>query len=123
MATAQGIVAGCNMAGVERCYEGSMGLNSAVICGVGLISAGIMNLPPGEGIVLRAVEPENNFYRKFVIKDGRLVGMIMVGKIEGAGVLSALIRKRAKIDINYLNYLLTNPVEYLVYSPVKRGGQ
>ena len=122
-ATEQGIIAGYNMAGVKRRYQGSLALNSVAICGVGLISAGIMNLPPGEGIVLRAVEPERNFYRKFVIKDGRLVGMIMVGKIEGAGVLSGLIRKRAKIDINYLNYLLINPVKYQGYFPVGKGGQ
>ncbi len=122
-ATEQGIIAGCNMTGVKRTYQGSMALNSAVICGVGLISAGIMNLPPGEGIVLKAVEPKSNFYRKFVIKDSRLIGMIMVGKIEGAGILSGLIRKRAKVDINYLNYLLTNPVKYQGYFPVGKGGE
>ncbi len=121
-ATEQGIIAGCNMTGVNRSYRGSLALNSAVICGVGLISAGVMNLPPGEGIVLRAVEPEKNFYRKFVIKDGRLVGMIMVGRIEGAGVLCGLIRKGAKVDINYLNYLLTNPVKYQGYLPMSKGG-
>ena len=123
-ATEQGIIAGCNMVGVKRSYHGALALNSAVICGVGLISAGIMNLPPGEdGIVLKALEPERNFYRKFVIKDGRLVGMIMVGKIEGAGVLSGLIRKGAKIDINYLNHLLTNPIKYQRFFPVGKGGQ
>lgn len=123
-ATEQGIIAGCNMAGVKRSYQGSLAVNSAVICGVGLISAGIMNLPPGvEGTVLRAVDLEKNFYRKFVIKNDRLIGMIMVGKIEGAGVLSGLIRKRAKIDINYLNYLLTNPVKYQRCFPVRKGGQ
>lgn len=121
-ATEQGIIAGCNMAGLKRIYQGSMALNSAVISGVGLISAGIMNLPPGEGIVLKASEPKNNFYRKFVIRDGRLIGMIMVGKIEGAGILSALIRKRAKVDINYLNYLLTNPIKYQGFYPVGKGG-
>ncbi|SHI42428.1 Pyridine nucleotide-disulphide oxidoreductase [Desulfosporosinus lacus DSM 15449] len=122
-ATEQGIIAGYNMAGVKRSYPGALALNSAVICGVGLISAGIMNLPPGEGIVLKAVEPKRNFYRKFVIKDGRLIGMIMVGKIEGAGILSGLIRKKAKVDLNYLNYLLTNPVKYQGYFPVGKGGE
>ncbi|AET68996.1 NAD(P)H-nitrite reductase [Desulfosporosinus orientis DSM 765] len=121
-ATEQGIIAGCNMAGLKRRYQGSMALNSAVIGGVGLISAGIMNLPPGEGIVLKASEPKSNFYRKFVVKDGRLIGMIMVGKIEGAGILSGLIRKRAKVDINYLNCLLTNPVKYQGYFPAGKGG-
>ncbi|KGK81257.1 pyridine nucleotide-disulfide oxidoreductase [Desulfosporosinus sp. HMP52] len=120
-ATEQGIIAGCNMAGLKRRYRGSLALNSAVICGVGLISAGIMNLPPGEGLVLKAVEPKKSFYRKFVIKDGRLIGMIMVGNIEGAGILSSLIRKKAKVDINYLNYLLTSPVKYHGYFPTGEG--
>lgn len=122
-ATEQGIVAGCNMAGVKRRYQGSLALNSAVICGVGIISVGLMNLPPGEGSVLRAVDPDKNFYRKFVIQDGRLVGMIMVGSIDGAGILSGLIRKRAKVDADYLNQMLVNPIEYPGYLPAERGGQ
>ena len=122
-ATEQGTVAGCNMAGVKRKYLGSLAVNSAVISGVGIISAGLVNLPPGEGSVLKAYEPNKNFYRKFMIKDGRLVGMIMVGDIEGAGILSGLIRKRAKVDPNYLNKMLVNPIEYPGYLPVERGGQ
>lgn len=122
-ATEQGIVAGCNMAGVKRVYHGSLALNSAVISGVGIVSVGLMNLPPGEGSVLRAAEPDKNFYRKFLIQDGRLVGMIMVGDIGGAGILSGLIRKRAKVDANYLNQMLVNPIEYPGYLPVERGGQ
>jgi nitrite reductase (NADH) large subunit len=122
-ATEQGIVAGCNMAGVKRIYEGSLALNSAVICGVGIISAGLINLLPGEGSVLTAEKPDKNFYRKFVIKDGRLVGMVMVGDIEGAGILSGLIRKRAKVDMNYLQRMLASRLEYPAYMPVERGGQ
>ncbi len=122
-ATEQGIIAGCNMVGVKRKYSGSLALNSAVICGVGIISTGIVNLPPGEGRVLRASEPDKNFYRKFVIRDGRLVGMIMVGDIEGAGILSGLIRKRAKVNEKYLNKMLVSPIEYPEYLPAERGGQ
>lgn len=121
-ATEQGIVAGCNMAGVKRVYHGSLALNSAVISGVGIVSVGLMNLPPGEGSVLRASEPDKNYYRKFLIQDGCLVGMIMVGDIGGAGILSGLIRKKAKVDANYLNQMLVNPIEYPGYSPVERGG-
>ncbi|HBW37951.1 NAD(P)/FAD-dependent oxidoreductase [Desulfosporosinus sp. BICA1-9] len=122
-ATEQGIVAGCNMAGVKREYHGSLALNSAVISGVGIVSVGLMNLPPREGSVIRASEPDKNFYRKFVIKEGRLVGMIMVGDIEGAGILSGLIRKRAKVDVNYLHQMLVNPIDYPGYLSVVRGGQ
>ena len=68
-------------------------------------------------------EPQKNYYRKFVIQDGRLVGMIMVGDIEGAGILSGLIRKRAKVDANYLNRMLVNPIEYPRYLQAERGGQ
>ncbi len=115
MATAQGIVAGCNMAGIERRYEGSMGLNSAVFCGVGVISAGILNLPDGEGQVFRAAEPQRNYYRKFILRDDRLVGMIMVGEIEGAGFLSALIRKRVKVNKTVVNQWLTDKISYQGY--------
>jgi len=40
-----------------------------------------------------------------------------------AGILSGLIRKKAKVDINYLNYLLTNPIKYQGYFPVGKGGK
>ena len=122
-ATEQGIVAGCNMAGVKREYAGSLALNSAVICGVGIISTGIVKFPPGEGTVLMASEPDKNFYRKFLIQDGRLVGMVMVGDIEGAGILSGLIRKKAKVDVKYLHQMLARPIEYPGYLPVEKGGQ
>ena len=111
------------MVGIKRKYHGSLAVNSAVIGGVGIISAGRVNLPPGEGSVLRASEPDKNFYRKFVVQDERLVGMIMVGDIEGAGILSGLIRKRAKIDVNYLNKMLVNPIVYPGYLPLDKRGQ
>jgi len=122
-ATEQGIFAGGNMAGVKRLYHGTMALNSAVISGVKIVSVGQMNLPPGEGSVLRASEPGKNYYRKFLILDGRLVGMIMVGDIRGAGILSGLIRKRAKVDMNYLTQMLVNPIEHPGYMTTERGGQ
>lgn len=124
-ATAQGIIAGSNMAGAERYYDGSIGLNSVSFSGVGVVSAGMIDVPKGEGKIL-SFSDNASCYRKFIMKEDRLVGMILVGDIEGAGILTSLIRKRAKVDLDILTQWLTSPVRYQGYFPtesrVAKGG-
>ncbi|ACL21177.1 FAD-dependent pyridine nucleotide-disulphide oxidoreductase [Desulfitobacterium hafniense DCB-2] len=122
VATAQGTVAGSNMAGVERIYEGSVGSNSAVFCGVGVVSAGIPYLPTGEGQELSTYDKATKRYRKFIVKDDILVGMIMVGDIDGAGILTAMIKQKTKVSLDTLNYWLNHPVRFQGYCTAEAKG-
>ncbi|KIX13482.1 NAD(P)/FAD-dependent oxidoreductase [Dethiosulfatarculus sandiegensis] len=97
LAYRQGLIAGSNMAGHEMTYEGSLAMNSVEICGLPTISAGITS-PEGEDYeVLTKKNKRTGAYKKIVFKDDRLVGFIMTGDIERAGIMTGLIKGRVKI--------------------------
>lgn len=95
----QGYVAGCNMAGADRGYEGGFPMNSVEICGVPTISVGITD--PREDKesyeILERYDRDSTSYRKLVLKGSRLVGAICVGDIDRAGIYTGLIRDQADV--------------------------
>jgi NADPH-dependent 2,4-dienoyl-CoA reductase/sulfur reductase-like enzyme len=94
-AVRQGKVAGKNMAGKEVRYPGSLPLNVIEIGGVPLASCGVVNPPDDTFEVLSRSEGDR--YRKFVLLDGRLVGFVLVGDVEKAGLFVHLIRERLSL--------------------------
>jgi NAD(P)H-nitrite reductase large subunit len=99
-AVEQGRVAGLNIAGISTAYNGAVGMNSLNVCDISLISFGITAPEDESRFRIRAVSrPDKNQYRKFVIgSDHRIKGIILVGKIENAGVFLSLIQRR--IDVS-----------------------
>lgn len=97
-AVAQGRVAGYNMAGVPREYGGMIGMQNAVeFRDVPAIAVGLAQAD-GDGYeVLKEYQPDRNLYKKIVLKDDTIVGLILVGDIRQAGVYSALMRKKVKV--------------------------
>ncbi len=94
----QGSVAGISMAGGEASYLGGLVMNSVEVGGIPAISAGIMNPPDGKGFeVKRFLDRKAHIYRKMVIRENRLVGFILIGAIDRAGIYTGLIRER--IDV------------------------
>lgn len=94
----QGRHAGLAMAGASRSYAGSIPMNSIEFYGIPTVSMGISN-PPAAGFeVLSRLEPKNDFYRKIVIREGKLVGAVLVGRIERSGILSGLIKNGVNIE-------------------------
>ena len=98
LAYAQGRVAGLNMGGGDASYHGGLAMNSVEICGVATISAGLTT-PEEEGYeIVSQLDAEDNSYRKLVIKDGKLVGYVLVGRVERAGILTGLIQSGINVD-------------------------
>ncbi len=95
LACEQGRIAGANMAGVYREYPGGMGLNSVEIYGLPIITIGLTNPNDPSQSVFTYQEGET-IYRKLVYSGEILVGAILLGNIDGAGILSAIIRQGAK---------------------------
>lgn len=115
-AMVQGKNAGYNMAGCPRKYSALIGMQNAVeFREVPAIAAGVTCADPGEYEILTDYRPEQNIYKKLVIKDNVLKGLILVGDISCAGILTALIRKKSDIsgfkhqifleDFGYGNFL------------------
>jgi len=92
----QGRVAGLNMAGKKAKYEGSFRMNSLDFYGLPVISMGITRID-GKGFQHFQKKTENT-YRKLVLKDGRIVGAILVGQIQKAGILATLLKKRVNVS-------------------------
>jgi NAD(P)H-nitrite reductase large subunit len=96
----QGYVAGCNMAGVEKTFEGGFPMNSVEVCGLPTISVGLTD--PQEDLddyaVMEKYDRKNLTYRKLVLRDHRLVGAICVGDIGRAGIYTGLIRDQADVS-------------------------
>ena len=101
LAVKQGSIAGINMAGGNIKYRGGFFMNSIEIMGIPSISIGLNNLDDkiSEGIkVFKEFNPEKNLYRKVTIRDNRVIGAILVGNIERAGIYAGLISN--DIDIS-----------------------
>jgi nitrite reductase (NADH) large subunit len=98
-AVQQGKVAGKNMAGKQAQYSGSVSMNSLNFWGIPLTSFGITT-PKEEAsyTILKESRPERNIYKKIVIGDNKIKGLILMGETANAGVLFSLIQN--KIDVS-----------------------
>jgi NAD(P)H-nitrite reductase large subunit len=94
----QGWIAGCNMAGIPKEYEGSFAMNSIEICGIPTISVGMTQVPENGFEILQELNRKKETYKKIILKDGVIVGTIFIGEIDRAGIYTGLIKE--KIDVS-----------------------
>jgi len=98
VAVRQGKIAGYNMAGIKKEYSGGLVMNSVELCGIPTISVGQTN-PKGNGFkILEYFNKEKSIYKKIVLQNGRIVGVILVGDIERAGIYTGLIKDRVNAE-------------------------
>lgn len=88
----QGRLAGRNMAGVDTPYLGSAAMNSFKAFELPFISAGLIKGLGEDHEVMELSVPEEKVYKKLVFEGDRLVGAIMVGDIDRAGIYTGLIK-------------------------------
>jgi len=99
-AVIQGKIAGVNMVeGNIKKYDGTLANNSIDFFGLPLISCGITKPKTKEFEVLVKKDVKKNFYKKIVIKDNIILGFVLIGKIENAGVYRELVRKQVDISL------------------------
>jgi len=98
-AYAQGSIAGSNMAGDAKNYDGSFAMNAVEICGVPTISIGLTDPQEAGYEVLEQYGKESMVYKKIVLKDDVIVGAIFINKIDRAGVFRALIKSKTNVGI------------------------
>jgi len=91
-----GRIAGYNMAGVEAEYPGGTAINSLNYFGIDIISAG-MPTPPNNNSYEVISKQEGSIYRKVVLKDDLIKGLIFVGNIEKSGIIFGLMRDRVNV--------------------------
>jgi NAD(P)H-nitrite reductase large subunit len=128
-ATRQGHVAGCNMAGVEKTYEGGFPMNSEDIAGVPTIAVGLTEPQEhqDEYEIMERYDRAALRYRRLVLRRNRLVGAICIGDIDRAGIYTGLIRDQ--VDVTpFKEHLLSGsfglislPQEYRKHMVVGEG--
>lgn len=97
-AVAQGRVAAYNMAGQVRAYGGMIGMqNTVTFRNVTAVAAGLAQAEDGDYELCTDYRPGQNHYKKLVLHDDIIVGLIMVGDIRQAGVYAALMRSRCNV--------------------------
>ncbi len=104
----QGDIAGTAMAGGAKDYEGGLAMNSIEFFKVSTISMGVTNpLNPAEYEIHTYQDIQNYQYRKIVLQDNRLVGAVLVGNVDRAGIFAGLIRE--KVDMTPFKDSLLSP--------------
>ena len=114
VAARQGRTAGLNMSGITTEYPGLFAMNSVQIIDIPTISFGITNPPEEEGYeVLKRQDKTKGAYKKIVLKDSRVVGIILLNCIERAGVYGMLIREEIDVQ-DFKDQLLRDDFGFLV---------
>ena len=89
-------------------------MNAAEFYGLELISLGIVR--PGEHHRILTRKMGGDVYRKLVFDGGVLVGALLVGEIQDAGVLRLLMKK--KIDLTSYEQRLLDEADWSWLYPV-----
>ena len=106
----QARVAAVNMLGREQAkYQGTIPSNVLQVVGVDCVSIGVVH--PEEGSCQELRKSEAGVYKKLVLKDGRLVGAILLGDKKDVAPISRLIR--AGVDVSrYAERLLSDDFDW-----------
>ena len=95
-AIAGGAVAGANMAGQHRIYEGGTTLNALPYFGLSVGSAGIVDHDSSKHDIV--VASGRGYYRKVVLQDGIVVGMVFAGDTSKCGLIYRLMKRKVRVQ-------------------------
>lgn len=83
-------------------YQGTIPSNTLKVVGFDLTSMGMvrpLHDPPEAGVEeIRAISPDRRIYKKFVIKEGKMVGAILLGTKKEIVKVSKMIKEGEPID-------------------------
>jgi nitrite reductase (NADH) large subunit len=109
-----GRIAGNNMAGVRTEYSGGTAMNSLNYFGIDIATAGIITTPDNkqyETIKKR----DNGNYKKLILNNNYVVGMVYIRDIEKSGIIFSLMRER--VDVSSFKKELLSDNFGLAYLP------
>lgn len=87
----QGETAGTNMAGGDSAFTKAIPMNASGFMGLHMITAGSYD---GE----QYLEQDAQNYKLLITRDNRLVGFILIGEVDRAGIYTSLIREQVPLD-------------------------
>lgn len=111
-----GRVAGMNMAGLKTEYAGGTAMNSLSYFGLDIATAGAVAPLPGQDCEVISQQSDDS-YKKVVLSNNLIIGMIFVGDIEKAGIIFGLMRDR--VDITNMKKVLLDENFGLAFLPTE----
>lgn len=109
----QGIVTAYNILGMDIKYEGADRINSIKHIGIPLITAG--NVDDNDNFV---VYKKGKTFKKIFLKDGRIVGFVLLNDITNVGIFKKLMDRQVNISAYSDNLLDENFGEGFVYQSI-----
>ena len=86
-------------------YRGSKTYTRLKVAGVGVASMGLVQSETDADEVIQVIEERKGTYRKLIVRDGRLVGAILVGQTDGSPDLAAWLDRGDELPPNRLDIL------------------
>jgi NAD(P)H-nitrite reductase large subunit len=106
LAYKQGRIAGANMAGGNKSYEGGFAQNSLTVLGLSTISMGIVDPPSKNGYEVITGKGKGKYsYKKFVFDKDTIIGGIFIDDIDRSGIITGLVKERYKVKDNKERFL------------------
>jgi nitrite reductase (NADH) large subunit len=121
----QGRVAGLNMGGRRTVYVGSYRRNSiGNFIGIPAISMGVTraddHVARKDGDEIAEIQRRTKeTYRKLILRNGRVIGAILVGSTQKAGLFSMLLQRQVDVT-DFVPTLMSNSLNYLDILPLIR---
>jgi len=121
----QGHFAGLNMAGRKSVYPGSYRRNSiGNFIGIPAISMGVTH---AESCAMASEEDEfreirvrtKDVYKKLVLRNGKIIGAILVGQTQKAGLMSILLKKQVNVA-DSIPLLMSDRLNFMDLLPILR---
>lgn len=108
-----GRIAGLYMAGAPAKYQGGTSMNSLTYFGVNIVSAGMVTPPDYSYEVISS--KQDHIYKKVVLRDGLIAGMVFSGDIERSGIIYNLMKDG--VDVSDFKEALVADDFSLAYLP------
>jgi nitrite reductase (NADH) large subunit len=96
-AVAQGRVAGANLTGAGLTYAGLLPQNSLSLRGFHIITGGLGPQDVAGCDTVSDLDTRRGRYRSLIYRDGKLVGLTLVGAVEDAGIYFQLMAQQAPV--------------------------
>ena len=100
-----GYTAGVNMAGGAKEFDNALPMNSIGFWGLHMMTAGTY---ANDGSAQMIEKKTANGVKRFFIKDGKLIGFIIIGDVKSAGIYTNLIRNQTDLSAFDLDLLLND---------------
>ncbi|MBG0789944.1 MAG: NAD(P)/FAD-dependent oxidoreductase [Desulfovibrionaceae bacterium] len=113
----QGFCAGKNMAGRDITFTGSLAMNSISFYGLPTISVGTVNPPEDDDAyeVAAFLDEKKRSYRKLVFHNDHLVGYVLVGDIDMAGMYTAFVKFQMPVPEDAKKQILAGEPDVLMW--------